>query len=86
MMETDIVARLVRFIPCNNEKLMKLTLRLLWNLSFDRTLRKQMIQARLIPELVKLLTFTQFRAIGIKLLYHMSIMNVQYHGIMSLTD
>ena len=73
MMETDIVARLVRFIPCNNERLMKLTLRLLWNLSFDRTLRKQMIQARLIPELVKLLTFTQFRAIGIKLLYHMSM-------------
>ena len=73
MMETDIVARLVRFIPCNNERLMKLTLRLLWNLSFDATLRQQMIKARLIPELVKLLVKVEFRAIGIKLLYHMSM-------------
>ena len=85
MMETDIVPRLVRFIPCNNERLMKLTLRLLWNLSFDSTMREQMIKASLIPKLVDLLKHSQFRALGIKLLYHMS-MNEEGNSFFSFTE
>ena len=72
MIDKGIVQRLVMFIPCSNARLMKLTLRLLWNLSFNATLREQMMTAGLIPKLVKLLEHKEFRSVAIKMLYHMS--------------
>ena len=72
MIDKGIVPRLVCFIPCSNARLMKLTLRLLWNLSFNATLREQMMTAGLIPKLVKLLEHKEFRSVAIKMLYHMS--------------
>jgi hypothetical protein len=44
MRESDVVPKLVRIIPCSHDRLVELSLRLLFNLSFDATLREQMVR------------------------------------------
>jgi hypothetical protein len=39
MKERGLAAKLVRFIPCNNQLLLQIALRLLFNLSFDSEIR-----------------------------------------------
>ena len=51
----DTVQRLARFVPCDHEDLLNLTLRLLLNLSFDSGLRTKMVEAGLLPKLTALL-------------------------------
>ena len=41
MKENGIVEKLNRFIPCNNQLLLQIALRLLFNLSFDSDIRLQ---------------------------------------------
>lgn len=53
--ETLAVEKLARLLPCEHEELQSTTLRLLLNLSFDTSLRSQMVQAGLVPKLSSLL-------------------------------
>ena len=53
--ETFAVQKLARLVPCEQEELLSTTLRLLLNLSFDTSLRSQMVQAGLVPKLSSLL-------------------------------
>lgn len=48
--------KLARLVPCEQEDLLNITLRLLLNLSFDSTVRSQIIKAGLLPKLVLLLS------------------------------
>ena len=43
--ETNIIVKLARFLPCSSQSLVTITLRLLFNLSFDADFREQMIKA-----------------------------------------
>lgn len=53
--EVDTVERLARLVPCDHEDLLNLTLRLLFNLSFDSGLRAKMVEVGLLPKLTALL-------------------------------
>lgn len=53
--EMAAVDRLARLLPHEHEELLSTTLRLLLNLSFDTSLRSQMVQAGLVPKLSSLL-------------------------------
>ena len=67
------VPKLARFIPCTSQPLTNMSLRLLFNLSFDEELRDQMMCNGLVPKLVDLLKTPAFRSRTLKLLYHLSI-------------
>ena len=72
MIECNIVDKLNRFIPCNNQLLLQIALRLLFNLSFDAEIRNTINDNGMIPKLVEILKAPGFRALILKLLYHMS--------------
>ena len=69
----SLLQNLCKFIPCSNELLMQLVLKMLFNLSFDAGLRDQMVKNSLIPKLVDLLKRAPFRGISLRLLYHISM-------------
>jgi hypothetical protein len=50
MASCGVVTKLVKFVPVRNEVLLMAVLRLLHNLSFDTTLREEMVKAGLIPK------------------------------------
>lgn len=53
--ETLAVEKLARLVPCHHQELLSTNLRLLLNLSFDTTLRSQMVQTGLLPKVSSLL-------------------------------
>lgn len=53
--EVDTVEKLGRLVPCEHEDLLNLTLRLLFNLSFDSGLKAKMVEVGLLPKLTALL-------------------------------
>jgi len=53
--EAAIVDKLYKLVPCNNEDLLNITLRLLLNLSFDADIRNKIIKVGMIPRLVSIL-------------------------------
>ena len=73
MKEFNIVEKVNRFVPCNNQLLTQLSLRLLFNLSFDPEVRDQMVKASMIPKMVELLKIPPFRSFLLKILYHLSL-------------
>lgn len=73
MKENGIIDHLNRFIPCNNQMLLQIALRFLFNLSFDAEIRQQINESGLIPKLVEILKAPGFRALILKLLYHLSM-------------
>lgn len=73
MKDLGVIDKLNRFIPCNNQLLLQVALRLLFNLSFDEEIRLQMQEAGYIPKLVEILKAPGFRALILKLLYHLSL-------------
>ena len=62
MKELGIIEKLNRFIPCNNQLLLQIALRTLYNLSFDQEIRIQMNDQGMIPKLVDTLKAPGFRA------------------------
>lgn len=72
MLEYDAVARLMRLVPCADEKLMMTVLKTMYNLSFDAGARDQMVKNSAIPKLIDLLRKPKFRAVVLKMLYHLS--------------
>jgi hypothetical protein len=73
MKDQGIIEKLNRFIPCNNQLLLQIALRLLFNLSFDEGTRLLVCEHGLIPKLVEILKAPGFRALILKLLYHLSL-------------
>jgi hypothetical protein len=63
----------MRFVPCSSQPLITITLRLLFNLSFDPSIREHMLKGGMVPKLVNLLKTPVFRAKTLKLLYHLSV-------------
>lgn len=49
------VIYLAKLVPCEQEDLLNITLRLLLNLSFDSQIRSQIVKSGLLPKLVTLL-------------------------------
>lgn len=58
--EVNGVERLARLVPCDNEDLLNMTLRLLFNLSFDSGLRAKMVEVGLLPKLTALLGISTY--------------------------
>ncbi|RLN64169.1 hypothetical protein BBJ29_000317 [Phytophthora kernoviae] len=73
MMELAVVEKLVRYVNCNHDKTIQTALKLLFNLSFDPALREVLVRNSLIPKLVELLKKPPFRALSLRILYHLSI-------------
>ncbi|KAK9720460.1 hypothetical protein QE152_g22020 [Popillia japonica] len=72
MADLNVIEKLPRMLQTNNADLVHLTLKILFNLSFDGDLRSKMIKIGLLPKLVSLLTDDRHQNIVIKLLYHLS--------------
>ena len=68
----DIINKLCRFLPCSSQPLVSIALRLLFNLSFDKFIREQMVKCGIVPKLISLLKTPTFRSRTLKLLYHLS--------------
>ncbi|KAG7401244.1 Kinesin-associated protein 3 [Phytophthora boehmeriae] len=73
MVELAVVEKLVRYVNCNHDKTIQTALKLLFNLSFDPALRESLVRNSLIPKLVELLKKPPFRALSLRILYHLSI-------------
>lgn len=71
--ESNVVEQISKFVPCSSQDLVLVTLRLLFNLSFDKDLRDQMLKSGFVPKLVNLLKTPIYRAKTLKLLYHLSV-------------
>lgn len=69
----NILHLLAKFIPCSSQPLMNISLRLIFNLSFDVEVREQAVQLGMVPKLVSLLKVPSFRGRALKLLYHLSV-------------
>lgn len=72
MLECNIIDKLARFVP-GQDVLLLVTLRLLLNLSFDPTLRQQMVDRSMIPRVVELMKSPHFQHVSMALLYHISM-------------
>jgi len=53
--EAGVIDKLYKLVPCENEDLLNITLRLLLNLSFDADVRNKMIKVGMMPRLVGIL-------------------------------
>ncbi|XP_055614070.1 kinesin-associated protein 3 [Uranotaenia lowii] len=72
MYELNIVEKLPRLLQSQKD-LVQVTLKLLFNLSFDARLRARMIRVGFLPKLVTLLSDDKHHEIVTKILYHMSL-------------
>lgn len=67
------VINLAKLVPCEQEDLLNITLRLLLNLSFDSQIRSQIVKSGLLPKLVYLLGNENQRIVAMCLLYQLSM-------------
>ncbi|XP_055301078.1 kinesin-associated protein 3 [Sitodiplosis mosellana] len=73
MNRLDIVSKFPRLLQSSDTELLQVTLRLIFNLSFDASLRSQMIRIGLLPKMVTFLSDEKHHEIVTKILYHMSM-------------
>ncbi|XP_034490560.1 kinesin-associated protein 3 isoform X2 [Drosophila innubila] len=73
MCALNIVSKLPRLFQNAHTDLVQVTLRLVFNLSFDGALRRKMIAAGYLPMLVKFINDEKHHAFAVKILYHMSL-------------
>lgn len=73
MNRLDIVSKFPRLLQSSETELLNVTLRLIFNLSFDASMRSQMIRIGLLPKMVTFLSDEKHHEIVTKILYHMSI-------------
>ncbi|XP_026178802.1 kinesin-associated protein 3-like [Mastacembelus armatus] len=85
MAETLAVEKLAQLVPCEHEELLSTTLRLLLNLSFDTSLRSQMVRASFVPKLSSLLADDGQRQLSMCILYHIS-MDDRFKSMFADTD
>ncbi|KAH8273277.1 hypothetical protein KR018_004261 [Drosophila ironensis] len=69
----NIVAKLPRLFQSTHTDLVQVTLKLVFNLSFDGSLRRKMIAAGYLPMLVMFINDEKHHGIAVKILYHMSL-------------
>lgn len=69
----DIVPAIARWIPSGDTPLTLAMLRLLFNLSFDQSLCARIVAVGLLPRIAALLRHAPFRAVVLRVLYHISI-------------
>lgn len=72
MNDLNIIERLPRLLQSMHPDLIQVTLKLLYNLSFDSTLRSKMVRVGFLPKLVTFLSDDKHEIV-IKILYHMSL-------------
>lgn len=71
---TNTIPMLVRLLSCDSDTVIHVTLRLLFNLSFDSAMREKMLGNGMLPKLTELLKKkAQERSRVLKLLYHLSV-------------
>mmetsp|Transcript_18523 Transcript_18523/g.35810 ORF Transcript_18523/g.35810 Transcript_18523/m.35810 type:complete len:776 (-) Transcript_18523:393-2720(-) len=73
MHECKLVDRLAAYVPVSNEVLQNAVLRLLLNLSFDSSMRDDMVENGLIQKVVELMKNPLFQNVSMALLYHISM-------------
>ncbi|XP_026848654.1 kinesin-associated protein 3 isoform X2 [Drosophila persimilis] len=73
MCSLNIVAKLPRLFQSTHTDLVQVTLKLVFNLSFDGGLRRKMISAGYLPMLVMFINDEKHHGIAVKILYHMSL-------------
>ncbi|XP_030378997.1 kinesin-associated protein 3 [Scaptodrosophila lebanonensis] len=73
MSALNIVAKLPRLFQNGHTDLVQVTLKLVFNLSFDGNLRRKMIGAGYLPMLVMFINDEKHHGIAVKILYHMSL-------------
>lgn len=72
MYELDVVEKLPRLLQSSSADLIQVTLKLLFNLSFDAGHRAKMLRVGFLPKLVTFLSDDKHEVV-IKILYHMSM-------------
>lgn len=72
MIEGNIVKKISRYIPCQNVLLTQMSLRLLFNLSFDPQVKSKMVEIGMIPQIVEMLKEAQYRSQLLRIIYHLS--------------
>lgn len=73
MNRLQIIPKLPRLLHSTDTELLQVTLRLIFNLSFDASMRSQMVQVGLMPKMVQFLSDEKHHEIVTKILYHMSL-------------
>lgn len=73
MSDLGIVGKLPRLFQSGHTDLVQVTLKLVFNLSFDGTLRRKMVTAGYLPMLVMFINDEKHHGIAVKILYHMSM-------------
>ncbi|XP_037932286.1 kinesin-associated protein 3-like [Teleopsis dalmanni] len=73
MSELNIISKLPRLFQSGHTDLVQVTLKLVFNLSFDGTVRRKMIAAGYLPILVMFVNDEKHHGIAVKILYHMSL-------------
>lgn len=73
MHELNIVEKFPRLLQSSNPDLLQVTLKLIFNLSFDGQIRGKMIRAGLLSKLVSFFSDDKHHEVVTKILYHMSL-------------
>lgn len=73
MHDLNVVDRLPRLLQMSSPDLVQVTLRFMFNLSFDGRLRARMIRLGLLARLVTFMSADQHHDIVVRILYHMSL-------------
>ncbi|XP_059618784.1 kinesin-associated protein 3 isoform X2 [Phlebotomus argentipes] len=85
MYELNVVEKLPRLLQSSHPDLIQVTLKLIFNLSFDGALRGKMIRVGFLPKLVTFLSDDKHHDIVLKILYHMS-MDDKVKSMFTYTD
>uniref|UniRef100_A0A6B2EDZ3 Putative kinesin associated protein kap n=1 Tax=Phlebotomus kandelakii TaxID=1109342 RepID=A0A6B2EDZ3_9DIPT len=85
MYELNVVEKLPRLLQSTHPDLIQVTLKLIFNLSFDGPLRSKMIRVGFLPKLVSFLSDDKHHDIVLKILYHMS-MDDKVKSMFTYTD
>lgn len=74
MKDLNLIEKLPRLLHSSNQDLIKITLKLIFNLSFDGQFRSKLIRIGLLPMFVTLMSSDEnYHFIVVKILYHLSI-------------
>lgn len=73
MQEANVIEKLPRLLQSSQPDLIQVTLKLIFNLSFDAGLRSKMIKVGFLSKLVTFLSDEKHHGIATKILYHMSL-------------
>jgi hypothetical protein len=74
MKDLSLIEKLPRLLHSSNQDLIKITLKLIFNLSFDGQFRSKLIRNGLLPMFVQLMSSDEnYHFIVVKILYHLSL-------------